>query len=280
MATTPEAFFDIQDKNKRDLLWSIFGPSLLSSSVTPPLTEILPELCESRLKGTTLSPDFQSPRLGFRFEQLWQSALSSSEIPFIANQQITDEGRTLGELDLLIPRGQSTLHIELALKFYLGVEDDWIGPNRRDLLSRKIQHTFDHQLPLAQNPVALSEIKQLAPAPVQSFAIMRGCLFAPAHDVSAAPLPVEISPDHWSGYWCPIEQAHYLPEGHWYVLSKQDWLSPVFSSFAITRDELLKYLTRAYQYLSIPLAIARMEKLQNGWGETERWMMVAPDWHS
>ncbi|MEE3210323.1 MAG: DUF1853 family protein, partial [Pseudomonadota bacterium] len=157
MATTPEAFFDIQDKNKRDLLWSIFGPSLLSSSVTPPLTEILPELCESRLKGTTLSPDFQSPRLGFRFEQLWQSALSSSEIPFIANQQITDEGRTLGELDLLIPRGQSTLHIELALKFYLGVEDDWIGPNRRDLLSRKIQHTFDHQLPLAQNPVALSE---------------------------------------------------------------------------------------------------------------------------
>ena len=280
MATTPEAFFDIQDKNKRDLLWSIFGPSLLDSSVTPALKEILPELRESHLKGTTLSPDFQSPRLGFRFEQLWQSALSSSQVPFIANQQITEQNRTLGELDLLIPRENSTLHIELALKFYLGVEDDWIGPNRRDLLSRKIQHTFEHQLPLAQHAVALAEIREFAPTPVRSFAIMRGCLFSPVHDVSAASLPGEISPDHWSGYWCPVDQAHYLPEGHWYVLSKQDWLSPVYSPFAVPREELLKYLHCTYKHLSIPLAIARMGKLENGWGEVERWMMVAPDWHS
>lgn len=283
MVTDPESFFSIPDKNQRDMLWSLFGPSLLNSSVTPELTAILPELEENALRQATLSPDFSSARLGFRFEQLWQTALDISGVRYKANLQISESeqpsARTLGELDLLIPRACGSLHIELALKFYLGVDDDWIGPNRRDLLSRKISHTFNHQLPLAATSEATSVIARTTGLPVTSYAIMRGCLFRPAHGLPTAPLPTEINDQHWSGFWCPAELSELLPDGEWYVLSKQDWLSPVRSDFAIPVRELRAYLDTTYQYLKTPLAVACMQRFGHVWGETERWMIVPPGWH-
>lgn len=285
MMTDTNQFFAIAEKQRRDLLWSLFGPSLLDSSLAPDLISLLPSLDEKSLKAATLSDEYDAPaRLGFRFEQLWQTALDLSHTEHYANTQITQNGKTLGELDLLIPFANHSIHIELALKFYLGVEDDWIGPNRRDLLSRKIAHTLEHQLPLASRPAAQERIQQLCPMPVTSYPIMRGCLFAPAHGVQAAPLPKEIATDHWSGYWCPVDRSDCLPEGHWFVLSKPDWISPVKSSFAISKSELVHYLNVTYQHIRTPLAIARMAQFelpdgQHCWGEVERWMMVAPDWH-
>lgn len=285
MMTDPNQFFAIAEKQRRDLLWSLFGPSLLDSSLSPNVSTLLHALDESSLAAVVLSDEYEAPaRLGFRFEQLWQTALNLSHIEHYANTQIIQHGKTLGELDLLLPVTDHTLHIELALKFYLGVEDDWIGPNRRDLLSRKIAHTFEHQLPLASRPTAQDQIKELCPIPVTSYPIMRGCLFAPAHGLNAAPLPEEIAPDHWSGYWCPVNHLDCLPEANWFVLSKPDWISPVKSSFVINNSELIRYLKVTYRHVKTPLAIARMSQfaLPNGgycWGEVERWMMVAPDWH-
>ncbi|MEK9766270.1 MAG: DUF1853 family protein, partial [Thalassolituus sp.] len=185
----------------------------------------------------------------------------------------------------LMPQTERILHIELALKFYLGVKDDWIGPNRRDLLSRKLTHTFNHQLPLAQTSAAGSALRNAGlstdSGPVISAAVMRGCLFHPAHDAPCAPLPERIAADHWSGFWCPADQLDLLPEGQWYVLSKPDWISPVVSDFAISAAELRYYLAVYFRYLRTPVCIANMAADQAGhWYETERWMIVPGDWEN
>ena len=181
--------------------------------------------------------------MGFRFEQLWHQALTLAGIPFICNLQIQEYGNTLGELDLLIHTPTETIHAELALKFYLGVEDDWIGPNRRDLLSRKLEHTINHQLPMGQAPATQACLSEKNIKISRSLSIMRGCLFHPIHEQKTAQLPVEIAPNHWRGIWCPVDLlTHYLPESAWYVLAKQDWISPIIAPFGIDKSEMIQYL--------------------------------------
>ena len=272
--------FSLPLKHQRDRLWSVFGPSLLNTRAAPPADHWMPEDSDLTLLAWRDSGvDYYSPRLGFCFEQLWQSALHLCGETTLPNQQIIEGQQTLGELDLLITSHDPVLHLELALKFYLGVEHDWVGPNQRDLLSQKLARTFEHQLPLAQLPATRNALSELGIGAVESVAVMRGCLFHPAHGLRAAPLPDEIADNHWKGFWAPVSQCDgLLPLGRWYVLSKPDWLSPVLANFAIEREELLIYLQTYFRYLRTPLAIARMAQGRYGWAEQERWMIVADDW--
>ena len=272
----------------RDLLWSVFGPSLLQCdwSATPErdLPQLTPD-CVSRAGGHDC--EFTSMRLGFRFEQLWHHALSACNQPFEANLQINDGTTTLGELDLLLPQDDHTLHLELALKFYLGTADGWVGPNRRDRLDQKLRHTRERQLSLPQRAVAEGIPLPGTTGPVISRALMRGCLFHPLHD--SAILPPEVHPQHRRGVWSAISR---LPEyldltddsPVWYVLSKPEWMSPAVSSFAISNAEMLDYLQLHFRHLSSSVCIARMNfhpaegMTPAYWDEHERWMIVADEW--
>lgn len=282
-------FFSIRSKSARDLIWSVLGPPLLNSPYAPELNHLIPELTSNLYNRVdSVEIDFNSPRLGFCFEQLWQHALTLVDIDFSANLQITNTSctppRTMGELDLLIRQPKQNLHIELALKFYLGVEDDWIGPNRRDLLSQKIRHTTNHQLPLAQTLEAKDAIRTAGFEPTRSYAILRGCLFYPAHQLTPATLPDDVCAHHWRGLWCPADQLDLLPFGangansYWYVLSKPDWISPVLAKFSISRDELSHYLRTYFKHLNTPVCIAKVEEGPYGWAEQQRWMIVPTDW--
>jgi hypothetical protein len=292
-------FFAYEDASRRDMLWSLFGPSLTQSlpecssnifnSAPLDIRTLLPQLDVAALWARAPWPvKFHSPRLGFCFEQLWHTALTTAGIEHLANLQIQQQQRTLGELDLIIP--ERNLHIELAVKFYLGVHDDWIGPNRRDLLSHKLSHTQVRQLPMGMRAQEMGLLPQLS-GPVQSLAVMRGCLFHPAHEIKVAPLPPAIQPDHWRGVWCPADRLELLPDDDWFVLSKPDWLSPVASQFTISTKELRHYLECYFKVVRTPLSVARMRPVGSGqspttngadaankFGETERWMIVPAGW--
>jgi len=283
------AFFAIADKFHRDMIWSLVGPSLLAESCTISTEALFGRNATDRLFNADLTaPDYNSPRLGFCFEQLWQLALTTLDIPFLQNLQIHGEAsdpnvrqRTIGELDLVLTDRQPPLHLELALKFYLGVEHDWVGPNQRDLLSQKLQHTFSHQLPLGRQTETLKELSQQQLAAPRSHAIMRGCLFHPAHALTPATLPEAVSECHWRGQWCRLTDCDtLLPDGDWYVLSKPDWMSPVLADFGIPRSELLRYLQAYFRHLKTPIALARVGKGPYGWAEQARWMVVSDHWLS
>lgn len=273
-------FFAIAEKYRRDQIWSVLGPPLLRNSASCDPAQWLPDDAFRQLASCqSPAPDFTSPRLGFMFETLWQDALTTFGLPHLSNLQIQQNGRTLGELDLILQQSDPAQHIELALKFYLGIGSDWVGPNLRDLLSRKIRHTFDHQLPLASAPAARAVLDAKGIHRCDSAALMRGCLFHPTHGLTPAPLPAEVSPHHWRGYWCPVGDAgSCLPEGRWYVLSKPDWLSPVLAKFSVSRADLLQYLASYFRHLSTPISIALVMEGPYGWAEHQRWMIVSDHW--
>lgn len=295
MLTTPLSpnhwYFTATNAHQRDVLWSVFGPALLDCSWSPANSAAWPEHMQTDLLAhIPKPPTYHSPRLGFKFEQLWQSWLTECQWPFWANVQIHDNQRTLGELDLLVQPAAKKLsedghtmadtqHWELALKFYLGHHDEWIGPNRQDLLSRKLQHLQQHQLTISKHPAARQQLADLHAQPKQHLAIMRGCLFQAINPALQATLPVEVSDRHWQGFWCHQQDAQrYLPEARWFILAKDQWLSLALAPCAIDTQELLHYVARHFHYLNVGLCIAKVLPCRTGWAEQERWFIMPNHW--
>jgi len=119
------------------------------------------------------------------FEQ-WVCALvdASNNLERIAsNLPFRHQGRTLGELDLLVrDHLDGTLwHWELALKFYLGTEQAWFGPNSHDTLDRKARHLFDQQLPRSSMPEVRAQLAEQGWQPDGIALLSRGRLFYRQH---------------------------------------------------------------------------------------------------
>ena len=152
----------------RDLMWVANSPSLLavSGDMTPTGThnELFgvaidqPSLNQSAINADHLQ-DFlaKNPHntVGRYFESLvyyWIKYIRGLEI-LVCNEQIKRAGRTIGEIDLIFRDEQDRfVHWETAVKFFLhfpqphSFSSDYVGPNARDNLDRKIHHLFGHQL--------------------------------------------------------------------------------------------------------------------------------------
>lgn len=295
MLTTPLSpdhwYFNHTNAHQRDLLWSVFGPPLLDCAWSPAAQQPWPMSANIDLiNELPLAPTYHSQRLGFKFEQLWQSWLTRCNWPFHANVQINDQQRTLGELDLLVrilspennDRDLETCpihHWELALKFYLGYQHEWIGPNRRDVLAHKLHHTQHHQLALSQHPTAQAQLTTLHALPSHSQAILRGCLFQAKNPQYQAILPTDVSASHWHGFWCHQQEAStYLPSAHWFILAKDQWLSLALAPCAVDTATLLHYLKRHFMDLDIGLCVIRVLPCAVGWAEQERWFIMPNTW--
>ena len=277
-ASAHDVFFALPTARRRHLVWSLLSPSLLECEWSPAQPEWLPELAD--LLACPEPDQARSPRLGLVFEHLWQHWLKHSGYPWQANVQIQSQHRTLGELDLLLqPPASSALHIELALKFYAGLGNDWIGPNRKDFLADKLEHTRTRQLPLAQTDTARQHLQQLGWHQLHSQAVFRGCLLYPAHPELNARAPEAVSSNHWRGLWCHYQDTEtLLPEAHWYLLAKDEWISPTLSQIAIPTAELQPLLDLHFRYLRVPVCLGRMESGAHGWGEIERWFVMPNQW--
>lgn len=109
--------------------------------------------------------------LGKRMESFFEIAIKYSDrYELIAsNIQVIEDKRTIGELDFLVfdKKISKPLHIELVYKLYvydpeLSPEvNRWIGPNRRDSFSEKMDKLNSRQFPLLYSPEALSYLEEL-----------------------------------------------------------------------------------------------------------------------
>ncbi len=154
----------------RDLAWVLLSPPLLDEGWQQrhPLSASAwwasPDLLADWLRQLDRQPaplqDWLARhsirRLGLYYERLWQFALLNApgvEL-LAANLPVRQAGHTLGELDLLLRDAEGVFHLELAVKFYLGLAGDgqahdrWLGPDSQDRLDLKIAHLCQRQLPL------------------------------------------------------------------------------------------------------------------------------------
>lgn len=225
------------DARWHELQWCLHGPDLLDEPGIPLFR--WPEATAATHRALPPTPGPLHHRLGRRFEQHWQHALE--QLPgwtvLASGVQLRAEGRTLGELDLLVSGEGEVWHLELAVKFYLCAPGrsgdawaDWIGPNGRDRLDRKLERMRDHQLPLGQSDHARSHLAaRELPAPTRSAAVLHGVRFAHWHDPR---------PDA-AGRWCTrAERPEALPMAR--VLTRPQWLgfTPPTSADQVTGDRL------------------------------------------
>ena len=148
----------------RDLMWVANSPSLLAFSGETTSTGIQnepfsvasdqPSLTQSEIDAGHLQGFLaKNPHstVGRYFESLvyyWIKYVRGLEI-LVCNEQIERSGRTVGEIDLVFRDEKDRLvHWETAVKFFLHVpqphsfSSDYIGPNSRDNLDKKIGIPF------------------------------------------------------------------------------------------------------------------------------------------
>lgn len=170
-----------------------------------------------------------------------------------ANVQIFNaEGQTIGELDYLL-RDQSgqALHLELAVKFYLAIEErdgSWRypGPNATDNWQRKLERLKTHQLALSQTPEAKELLKsEFDIDEIKARQLIYGCLFFHVHG-TRAPLPEGVAKNCRTGRWLRVSewdstfdndmQPLIIPKTLWPVPPSPELL-PLYKNAG--RDELI-----------------------------------------
>ncbi|MGJ8637897.1 MAG: DUF1853 family protein [Opitutaceae bacterium] len=175
-------------------------------------------------------------KLGHLYEDALALLLDSSgSINLLARnlQVVNQDGRTLGELDYLLEDRllQRTIHLELAVKFYLAIEVDgewrFPGPDPRDNWARKLERMCTHQFRLCESPEARSLLKKsfgVDAVVVQQ--LIYGRLFYPINSESR-PLPNAIASTcrrglwlyqhEWDRYFSDVEFVYLIPKPLWAV---------------------------------------------------------------
>lgn len=205
--------------------------------------------------------DSSDRRLGKLFELLLELAILAQPHlePVAHNIVVSGEGRTLGELDLIIRdlRSDAVIHVEATLKFYLGLNNGHFpGPNPSDTLAIKYQRLADHQLPLLHHPATLATFRKLGlPDVTEQHLFTRGRLFYTAKQTPSP--PPQAWPGHERGLWW---RASALPaEGHWQILSRPQWLTPPAMSdseeYQLASNELVDYVQAHHR----PTMVVRLD---------------------
>jgi len=209
----------------------------------PPLLADLPEAttfpCKSLVfPEATCALNLQQ-KLGHLYEDALAVLLESTPRYDVLAQGLPirqDAGHTLGELDYLLRDlvSERTIHLELAVKFYLAVETEsglrLPGPDARDHYFRKLEKMRSHQLVLLDK---VDKFRDLLPEPFREQEIdvqqlVHGCIFN--HVQATAPVQAEFfNPNGRRGKWLHVgECAEYFGENKLLkIIPKPLWPAPM-----------------------------------------------------
>ena len=181
--------------------------------------------------------DIQLPnvRLGKRVEQFVMSYLKHFKNiqTLSSNAQIQNGKITVGELDCILQKDSTPIHLEIVYKFYLydpsyGMDElsHWMGPNRNDNLLKKLHKLSDKQLPLLYNKhcKALLDTLGLIPKNIVQRVLFKAQLFVPYQQ--EVPFSV-LNKDCVHGFYVHFNQLDQFSLCKFYIPSKIDWLLDV-----------------------------------------------------
>ncbi|GAB1309157.1 hypothetical protein KH5_18400 [Urechidicola sp. KH5] len=171
-------------------------------------------------------------RLGKLVEQfVFNDLEQSSNIQILCeNQQIKREKQTIGEIDCLLLKNDQAIHLEIVYKFYLFDShmrsDDitcWIGPNRRDALSLKLNKLKTKQLPLLYKKESKPLLNKLGikPENIEQQVLFKAQLFAPN---KTEVMFNQLNMDCLCGTYVHYEEIKQFSNCEFYMPTKLDWL--------------------------------------------------------
>lgn len=231
------------DRHSQEIAWCVGSAPLLSDA---PLHWPSDASEEARLHfadwlKTAQSRGFQEElpgskaarqRLGFRFENHMQSWFQHHPDWSVkaANYVVQMNGQTAGEIDFLLEREGRLLHLELAVKFYLGTSasrewDTWVGIDPVDRLDLKLAK-FERQLALSERPDVHRHLEEQGWVVADRQACMKGWFFEHFSRISRPVLPFQAARDCNVGWWCHERDWSnvWSTSGDWIALQPQHWL--------------------------------------------------------
>ncbi len=224
---------------RSDVEWVLNTPSLLAPSPhlwqPPKLDDIDFSMIWQQLDNLV---KYRSSKLGHYFEALATAiVLADPRYQLLGNALIIEhEHKTIGEVDLLM-RDQKTediIHLELALKFYLGVPGDgdpvtrFIGAGLHDFLHQKLNRLYHHQMVLPNLAKQLNAWPEQLPYPDKHLLWIPGRLYIPeglhldemSYEVSGTPW--HLNPHCTHSIWTTENDSRYNTAQ---PLQKADWLA-------------------------------------------------------
>ncbi len=231
-----------RDPFVRDLAWAGFSPLLMQGpglqgaglAFNDFWCDHLDRLDADAGELRDFLGDTPDGRLGLYYERLWHYLLSrdpDSEL-LAHNLRVQDGRRTVGEFDCIYwcRRRKTHVHLELAVKFYLGVPGSplWLGPGQRDRLDEKLHHLTAHQSRLGEHPAARDTLRGIGVEHWVSLVDIKGYLFAPQ---APHPAPDYHNPHNPLRAWYHLSQFMQLDAlpgdaWSWQTIPRHRWLSP------------------------------------------------------
>lgn len=177
---------------------------------------------------------FNEIRLGKRVEQFLNFQIKNMpNCELLAeNIQIKIKKQTIGELDALILKDEKPIHIETVYKFYLYddsiISDNslnkWIGPNRNDTFTYKLNKLKEKQLPLLYHRATLKTLESLDinPKTIEQNVCFKAQLFLPYEKQNIDIFPFNQKAVY--GFYVSFENLEKLKSFMFYIPKKLDWL--------------------------------------------------------
>lgn len=307
--------FDTEEQAlQADLLWAITSPDLMlpsNSANTEGLSSIADAPIIASLKNWLQDNDHRQPlaelilqrqprRLGIYYEVLWQYVLENFPGVHLTarNLPIMRDGRTLGELDFVYycQHRQRHIHLETAVKFYLGVPapqtqgnaqqpalswSQWLGPGCKDRLDLKLLKMFDQQTRLSTTEEGSATLKNLGVDKPLREICLKGYFFYPMNKLCSP--PDDSHPQHARCHWLKISEMNLLSQhtGCWQIMKKEEWLAPLSNK----DDRRLLKLSDLTQQTGLllasnpfPIMIANMHVIGGSYREASRFFITPDDW--
>lgn len=291
-----DLWLQLRHPQVRDLAWACFSPPLLNSEqlgdpgvgncvleLTPARKQLLLQLDAAPAQLEAHLAIRSGTRLGLYFEALWHFFLTAdTTLELVAhNLPVREGGKTFGEFDIIYwcPRRQQHVHLELALKYYLGLpgQNVWLGPNQRDRLDNKVRHLIERQTRLSENPASTAPLQRHGVTDVQREIEVKGYLF------DATSGPAVLPQGHHAGnalrYWLDLEEfgSNHDAPARWAILARQQWLAPVHIDPAamLTNSNVAMLASELFSKGRGPLMLAQCDEQGH---ERERCFLTPRHW--
>lgn len=177
------------------------------------------------------------------------------------NIQIQQNKITLGELDCLILKNDTPIHLEIIYKFYLYDEtvgntetDHFISPNRKDSLIEKLIKLKEKQLPLLLSAACKPYLDNLGlnAKTISQRVYFKAQLFLPYNnqDIQLKTLNNQCI----SGYYISINTIINFKDCKFFIPNKKDWLitphpNVAWLNYATFNALTIEYLEQKYSTL-------------------------------
>lgn len=301
----------LRQRAVRDLYWACFGEPLMAADCA---AANYAEVCrhfpaiEQWFLALDRNPgplhrhlaQLTSTRLGIYFESLWDYFLRYGGVAELVskNRQVREGKQTLGEYDFIYycRRRQCHIHLETAVKFYLGVpgycgggDQDleraqaWVGPGCRDRLDVKSNALLQRQLPLSRSLNGKRALTQLGIEHVEQELAFKGILFYPGS--MRMPSPQGHDARHQRGAWLHHEafNAEETGELNWQILQRQQWFSPMLvesKAGLLSCSELQTVLDAHFDAENqAPLQVVSLRRSDTIWLENKRYFIMPNNWN-